>query len=275
MKQIIGIQGIKGSFHHQVAQEYFGSEVQVHESMSFSALMKNILAGNSTQAVMAIENSIAGSILPNYVLIDEHEMKITGEHYIPIELHLMALHGQKTEEIKEVYSHPIALLQCKKFFEKHPHIRLIEDADTAEVAQRISAKELKGVGAVAGTIAAQMYGLEILAEDIHSVKNNTTRFLVLSSNNVLTDKDHIDKASLKFELDHLHGSLASVLNVLNDCQLNLTKVQSLPIIETPWRYSFFIDVTFEAYRDYQKAMKILKVMTEKLKVIGEYKNNQK
>lgn len=275
MKQIIGIQGIKGSFHHQVAQEYFGSEVQVHESMSFSALMKNILAGNSTQAVMAIENSIAGSILPNYVLIDEHEMKITGEHYIPIELHLMALHGQKTEEIKEVYSHPIALLQCKKFFEKHPHIRLIEDADTAEVAQRISAKELKGVGAVAGTIAAQMYGLEILAEDIHSVKNNTTRFLVLSSNNVLTDKDHLDKASLKFELDHLHGSLASVLNVLNDCQLNLTKVQSLPIIETPWRYSFFIDVTFEAYRDYQKAMKILKVMTEKLKVIGEYKNNQK
>lgn len=275
MSETIAIQGIKGSFHHQVAQEYFGRDVKVRECMSFPALIESMKQGAATSAVMAIENSIAGSILPNFALIDVHDMKITGEYYIPIHMDLMALHGETISGIREVYSHPIALLQCKDFFDALPHIKLIEDTDTAEVARRISEGRLKGVGAVAGAVAASMYHLETLAEGIHSVKNNATRFLVIRPGLGHPHESGNDKASLKFELDHSHGSLASVLNILNDCNLNLTKIQSLPIIETPWRYSFFIDVTFSAYSDYQKAVKILEVMTKKLKVLGEYKNNRK
>lgn len=274
MSETIAIQGIKGSFHHQVAQEYFGKDVKVRECMSFRALIESMSKGEATSGVMAIENSIAGSILPNFALIDVHDMKITGEHYIPIHMNLMALHGQVLSEIQEVYSHPIALLQCKDFFEAHPHIKLVEDTDTAEVARRISEGRLQGVGAVAGEVAGTLYHLETLAEGIQSVKNNATRFLVISPGREQLNQAGTDKASLKFELDHSHGSLASVLNILNDCNLNLTKIQSLPIIETPWRYSFFIDVTYGSYAEYQKAIKILEVMTKKLKILGEYKNNR-
>lgn len=275
MEEKVAIQGIKGSFHHQVAQEYFGEEVAVQECRSFSQVIKSLKNGKANKAVMAIENSIAGSILPNFALIDEHEVQITGEHYIPIFMNLMALPGQKIKDITEVYSHPIALLQCKDFFEKHSKIRLIEDTDTAGAARRVQKQNQLGIAAVAGNIAAKMYNLEIISEGIHSVKNNATRFLILGSKNAHSEENSVDKASLKFELDNRHGSLASVLNILNDCQLNLTKIQSLPIIETPWKYSFFVDVTFEKFSDYQKALQVLEVMTTHLKILGEYKNGRK
>ncbi len=273
MEKIIGIQGVQGSFHHLVAQEYFGSDVKVLECMSFHELVHSLVAGESQEIVMAIENSIVGSILPNYALIDEHDLKVVGEHYIPINMNLMALPGQDISGIKKVYSHPMALLQCKEFFKKYPHIKLIEDTDTAEVARRISEKQSKGIGAVASTMAAELFGLEILAESIHTKKSNATRFLIVSTVKKEPNGIKIDKASLKFELESRRGSLVSVLNIIRDYNLDMTKIQSMPIIETPWKYSFFVDVIFEDYSEFQKAMEIIEVMTEHLKILGTYKNN--
>ena len=273
MEKLIGIQGVQGSFHHLVAQEYFGTDVKVLECMSFHELVNSLVAGESQEIVMAIENSIVGSILPNYALIDEHELEIVGEHYIPINMNLMAMPGQDIHSIKKVFSHPMALLQCKEFFKTYPHIKLIEDTDTAEVARRISENESKGIGAVASKMAAELFGLEILAEGIHTKKSNSTRFLIISNIQQEPNGVKVDKASLKFELESRSGSLVSVLNIIRDYNLDMTKIQSMPIIETPWKYSFFVDVIFEDYAEFQKAMEIVKVMTEHLKILGTYKNN--
>ncbi|TDN90437.1 prephenate dehydratase [Salegentibacter sp. 24] len=273
MDKIIAIQGVQGSFHHLVAQQYYHKDVQVLECMSFAQLTRSLLKGEATEGVMAIENSIAGSILPNYALIDENDLKVVGEHYIPIDMNFMAMPGQKIENIKKVYSHPMALLQCKEFFKKHPHIKLIEDADTAEVAKRISEKGSTKVAAVASKVAAELFGLEILAASIHTKKSNATRFLIISTKKKEPNGDKIDKASLKFELESKRGSLVSVLNILRDFNLDMTKIQSMPIIEFPWKYSFFIDITFEDYTEFQKAMDILEVMTERLTILGTYKNS--
>jgi len=273
MDKIIAIQGVQGSFHHLVAQEYYHQEVEVLECMSFAQLTKSLLNGDASEGVMAIENSIAGSILPNYALIDENNLKVVGEHYIPIDMNLMAMPGQKIENIKKVYSHPMALLQCKEFFKKYPHIKLIEDSDTAEVARRISEKESTKVAAVASKAAAQLFSLDILAESIHTKKSNATRFLIISATKKEPNGDKLDKASLKFELESKRGSLVSVLNILRDFNLDMTKIQSMPIIEFPWKYSFFIDVIFEDYSEFQKAMDILEVMTERLTILGTYKNS--
>lgn len=272
MIQKIAIQGIEGSFHHLVAREYFGENVQVDECMSFQDLVQSLLEGRSNEAVMAIENSIAGSILPNYALIDEHNLKVVGEHYMPINMNLMALPGQKIGDIKKVYSHPMALLQCKEFFQEHRHIKLIEDEDTAEVARRISQKQSKGVAALASKAAAEIFGLEILAEAVHTKKSNATRFLIISNKKKEKNGEVLNKASIKFELESRRGSLVSVLNILRDYDLDMSKIQSMPIIETPWKYSFFVDVLFEEDAGFTKAMEIIEAMTEHLKILGTYKN---
>lgn len=273
MDKKIGIQGIKGSFHHLVAMDYYHKDVSVLEHLSFHELARKLASGESNEAVMAIENSIAGSILPNYALIDEYNLSIVGEHYTPVNMNLMALEGQQIKDIKKVYSHPMALLQCKEFFKKHPHIKLIEDADTAEAAKRISEEGKKKVAAVASPAAAEMYGLEILAKEIHTIKSNATRFLILGTERQKPNGVKLDKASLKFDLSSDRGSLVSVLNILRDSFLNLTKIQSLPIIDEPWKYSFFVDVIFEKSGDFEKAVSVLKLMTEELKILGIYKNN--
>jgi len=272
MEKLIGIQGIHGSFHHLVAQQYFGQQVDVLEAMSFHEMVNSLVSGESQEAVMAIENSIAGSILPNYALIDENDLQIIGEHYIPINMNLMALPGQKIIDIKKVFSHPMALLQCKEFFKYYPHIKLIEDTDTAEVARRISEKESRGIAAVASEAAASIFGLEILASGIHTKKSNATRFLIISKIKKELDGEVLNKASLKFELESTRGSLVSVLNIFRDFNLDMTKIQSMPIIETPWKYSFFVDVIFEDHSEFLKAMEIITVMTDHLKILGTYKN---
>ncbi|MBQ0909307.1 prephenate dehydratase [Flavobacterium sp. F-328] len=274
MNTIIGIQGITGSFHHQVAQEYFNQEFILDECLSFEELVDSLLAGKSDQAVMAIENSIAGPIIPNYALIDKNNLHIIGEHYLSIHQNLMALKGQKIEDIQEVHSHPMALLQCMDFLKKYPNIKLVEDKDTAETARRIQEKQLKGIAAIASKTASEMYDLEIIAPEIQTIKNNMTRFVIIKKENSFVPESEINRASIKFELDHKRGSLAAVLNVMSDCKLNLTKIQSLPKIETPWKYSFFVDVTFEKYEDYAKAKSLLNIMAEYFKVLGEYKNTK-
>lgn len=276
MIEKIAIQGIKGSFHHQVALEYFQSTIEIDECLSFESLVDSLLKNNSQLAVMAIENSIAGSIIPNYALIDKNNFHIIGEYYLDIVQNLMVLNGQKLEEIQEVHSHPMALLQCMDFLKKHPKIKLVEDKDTAETAKRIHQNQIKGIAAIGSKVAAGLYNLTIIAPEIQTVNNNMTRFFIISKEKIHPEisgsKEEINKASLKFELDDTPGSLATVLNVMTNCKLNLTKIQSMPIIETPFQYSFFVDVVFEKYKHYEKAVKILEIMTNHFKVLGEYKN---
>ncbi|MCM0665911.1 MULTISPECIES: prephenate dehydratase [Flavobacterium] len=270
----IAIQGIKGSFHHQVVKEYFSENVDIDECLSFEELIDSLIAGKSDQAVMAIENSIAGPIIPNYALIDKNNLHIIGEHYLNIQQNLMALKGQKIEDIREVHSHPMALLQCMDFLKQYPNIKLVEDKDTAETARRIQEKQLTGIAAIASVTASEMYDLDIIASSIQTIKNNMTRFVIIKKQNSFLPESEINRASVKFELDHKRGSLAAVLNVMSDCKLNLTKIQSLPKIETPWKYSFFVDVTFEKYEDFAKAKALLNIMAEYFKVLGEYKNTR-
>lgn len=275
MNKIIAIQGAEGSNHHKVARDFYGENIQLKECMSFDALVAHLLEGSATDGVMAIENTIAGSIIPNYALIDSNNLHIVGEQYLNIHHHLMALPNQTINSINEVWSHPMALLQCKEFFKKYPHIKLVEDVDTAEVAKRIANENLKGIAAIAPKIAAEIFGLQVLEDDIQTMKDNATRFVIVKTEKPKLVPSQINKASLKFQLNHKRGSLAAVLNVLSDCKMNLTKIQSLPVIETPWKYSFFVDVTFEKYSDYQKLVKIIKIMAEEFKILGTYKNGRK
>ena len=275
MTDKIAIQGIKGSFHHAVAMDYFSPAVALEECLRFDTVVNALLRGKVKQAVMALENSIAGSIIPNYALIDQNDLTIVGEYNLNIHHNLMAIEGQSIADITEVHSHPMALLQCKSFFKNYPHIKLIEAADTADVARKISEDNLKGLAAIAPKEAACIYGLTILAASIQTIKNNVTRFVVVQKKNGALPKEQISKASLKFILDHQRGSLAAVLNVMSDCLLNLTKIQSLPVIETPGKYAFFVDVTFDTYQQYDKARKILAIMALEFKILGEYANTPK
>ncbi|WP_029037226.1 prephenate dehydratase [Salinimicrobium xinjiangense] len=272
MEEKIAIQGIKGSFHHQVAGEYFGQDVQVDECRTFKDVVDSLLTNRSVSGVMAIENSTAGTILPNYALIDDNDLQIKGEHYIPIFMNLMVLPGQKISDIKKVCSHPMALLQCHNFFKDYPHIELIEDTDTADVARRISEEKLKGVAALASKTAAQIYHLDILNEGIQNMKSNSTRFLVLSSKNSVPVVTGSNKASLKIILENKKGSLVSVLNILRDFDLDMTKIQSVPVVDVPWKYAFFIDVLFQEEEELHKVLGILGELTEEIKILGIYKN---
>jgi prephenate dehydratase len=274
LNRTIAIQGAEGSNHHKVARNFYGTAIQLKECMSFDVLVDSLLDNSADMGVMALENTIAGSIIPNYALIDKHNLHITNEEYLNIHHHLMAIKGQKIEDIKEVWSHPMALLQCKEFFKKHKHIKLVEDVDTAEVAKRISKENLVGIAAIAPKIAAEIFDLIIIEDEIQTIKDNSTRFVIVQTEKPRVDEE-VNKASLKFLLNHKRGSLAAILNVLSDCKMNLSKIQSLPVIETPWKYSFFVDVTFEDYKEYQKAITIIEIMAEEFKILGTYKNGRK
>lgn len=272
MIKTVAIQGVKGSFHHIVSQQFFDKPVGLIECLTFDRVVDSLITEECDAAIMALENSIAGSIIPNYALIDKYNLHVVGEHYLDIQHNLMALPNQSILDIKEVYSHPMALLQCKEFFKIHPHIKLIEDKDTAEVAYRIQKNKLKGVGAIASVMAAKIFDLDILAHSIQTIKHNETRFVIVKRTNSEVLENEINKASIKFEADHKRGSLATILNVMSDCKLNLTKIQSLPIVETPWKYAFFVDVTFDSFSDFKKAKSIIEIMALGFKVLGEYKN---
>ncbi|WP_456377311.1 prephenate dehydratase [Lutibacter sp.] len=265
----VAIQGIKGSFHHIVAEQYFGKNIDLIECLSFTE-MPNLLQNKTAEVVvMAIENSIAGAILPNYALIDTYQLTINGEHHLSIHHNLMGLKGQNIADIKEVYSHPMALLQCHNFFKKYPHIKLIEDKDTAVVAKRIQENKLEGIGAIASELAAETYNLEILAPKIQTIKENATRFFILTNSEVKNSVS-ANKASIKFITSHKAGSLAEILTILAKYNLNLSKIQSMPVIDTPWKYAFFADFTFDSYADYYDALHEIKDKVETLKILGEY-----
>lgn len=270
----IAIQGVKGSNHHQVAVNYFGEDIDLVECMSFDSLVDQLLNKRADKAVMAIENSIAGSIIPNYALLYKNNLHIIGEYYLNIHHNLIVYKGQTLENIEEVHSHPMALLQCKEFLKSYPDIKLVEAVDTAETAKRIQKHQLKRIAAIAPKAAAELYDLDIIASEIQTISNNSTRFIIIKAKNKELPISEINKASLRFITDHKRGSLAAILNVMSDCNLNLTKIQSLPVIEQPWKYSFFVDVTFDAYENYAKAKSLLDIMAEDFKVLGEYKNGR-
>ncbi|WP_127141169.1 prephenate dehydratase [Flagellimonas marinaquae] len=268
----VAIQGIKGSNHHQVAIDFFGEAIELLECNSFDAVIDSLLVGAADKGIMAIENSIAGSIIPNYNLVYHNNIHVIGEHYLNIHHNLMVMKGKTFDDIQEVHSHPMALLQCKEFFKAHPQIKLVESVDTAETAKRIQEEELGHIAAIAPKMAADLYDLEIIADNIQTIVNNSTRFIILKKQNKVLPEEEINKASLRFITDHKRGSLATVLNVMSDCNMNLTKIQSLPVIETPWKYAFFVDVTFDEYEHFAKTKSLMQIMAEDFKVLGEYKN---
>lgn len=265
----VAIQGIKGSFHHIVAEQYFGKNIELVECLSFSEMPLKLQESEADVLIMAIENSIAGAILPNYALIDRYNLAICGEHYLPIHHNLVAVKGQRIEDIQEVYSHPMALLQCHQFFKKYPHIKLIEDKDTALAAKRIADNNVMGTAAISSEKAATIYHLDILAPNIQTIENNFTRFFVLTNTDSKTSVS-ANKASVKFQVGHEAGSLANVLTIFAKYQLNLSKIQSMPVIDTPWKYAFFADFTFDSYANYYDAMTQIKLKVEHLQVLGEY-----
>lgn len=269
----VAIQGIPGSFHHQVALLNFGKDAQVLPFMSFEEVAKSVASEDAEVGIMAIENSIAGAILPNYDLIDRYELFIHEEYYLPISHQFMALPGQTVADIFEVRSHPMALLQCKTFFSQHPQIKLIDDLDTASVAKRIQDENLRGVAAIASEIAAETYGLEILAPHIQSVQDNFTRFIFLTKEKSKR-KEIPNKVSFKITIRNEAGGLAKLLTMLAGKNLNLSKIQSIPLMDKPWDYAFFIDAEFESEKAYQEAVEQMKANYGELKVFGEYRSRK-
>ncbi len=273
-KRHIAIQGAEASFHHQVAIEYFSKDIDILECRSFVQVCEALQNGQVDNAVMAIENTFTGSLLPNYGLLQNYPLHIIGEYYLHIEQHLMALPGQRIQDIEYVHSHPIALNQCNWFLEQHPHLIAIEKYDTAGSAQEIAQHGLSKVAAIAGKEAAKRYGLEILARDIENLKQNQTRFLVLSADD-LEQVDNPNKASICLETSHKVGSLLEVLQVFQQSNINITKIQSVPIMEKPYQYQFHLDVEWEPAADLPKAVEELEKVTLSLRILGSYKKGNK
>ena len=269
----IAIQGILGSYHDEVAKLRFGDDSNIIECLSFDTLVDSVKNEVAEIGIMAIENSIAGSIIPNYSLIDNYDLSVIGEYYISINHQLMALPGIDYRSIETISSHPMALLQCKDFL-KSTNKTIIENKDTAEVARMISDEKISTMAAIASPKAAEIYGLDILMSNIQTISNNETRFVFISKNDN-KDFQNLNKASLKIILSHESGSLAKILNIFNDYNINLTKVQSIPVIKTPWKYSFFIDLTFNKSDAFMKAIELVKRNSEFLKIFGIYKSFKK
>jgi len=269
-KPRVAIQGIRASFHEEAAFRFFGEDIITIECNSFKQTFDALKNGEADYVVMAIENSIAGSILPNYSLLLSYSFPVVGEVYLPIQLHLMALPGVKFEQIRYVTSHPIAIRQCVDFFDEYPHLKIVESSDTAACAKRIRDEELKDTVAIANTLAAKLYDLEVLERRIESNKKNFTRFLILTSHeNVKVTK--ADKASLCFQVSNEVGALAKVLNIFAEQGINMSKIQSMPVLGKPSEYNFYVDVEWEDNKKYDASIKLILKYTHNFNILGEYK----
>ena len=273
----VAIQGYRGCFHEQAARELYsarGEEISIVECPTFEGLFKAVASGEAQAAVMAIENTISGGLIPNFELLRSNPYRIKGEVYIRIEQNLMALPGQRIEDIRQVRTHYMAINQTRKFFEENcPWITMVEHEDTAKAAIEIATEGLMGVGAVASSLAAEQNGLQILAPGIETYKQNFTRFLILDDS-LTVPKNRIDKATLCFTLPHKPGSLAQILTILSFYDMNLTRIQSLPIPGHEWQYFFYADIKFSTYARYRQALKAARPLMKDLNVLGEYKSAQ-
>ena len=270
--KIIAIQGGSGAFHEIAARHYFDSKIKVEPCETFEELTSSISNNEVDYGIMAIENTVGGSLIPNYVLLKESPVKIIGEEYLRIRQNLVALKGQQITDLKEVHSHYMAIAQCRKFFKNHPDIKLVESSDTALSAAVIQEHNLENRGAISSDLAAELYGLEILASGIETNKRNYTRFLILAHEDL---KEHntkdCTKSSLCFSLPHKKGSLSQILSVLAFYELDLTKIQSLPIIGKEFQYFFYLDLSFDNYEKYQLSLSAIRPLVTDLQILGEYK----
>jgi prephenate dehydratase len=270
----IAIQGFEGCFHQIAAQNYFGKDISIEPCASFADLVRQVQQNPAVDAgMMAIENSIAGSILPNYSLLKNSGLHINGEVYLQINQHLMVLPGQRLEDIREVHSHPMALLQCTDFLEQYPHIKLVETEDTALSAKQVRTRDLKTTAAIAGRLAAEIYELDIIAPNIHTVKNNYTRFLAISKKEV-APIENVNKSSVYFRTSNDSGSLAKVLSCMATEGINLSKIQSFPIPAKEWNYYFYADMEFESLTHFKKGLEKISPLTEQLSIMGIYTKGQ-
>ena len=266
----VAIQGIVGSFHEDAAQRYFaGEKIEIVECRTFRKVCQLVDEDKVDVAVMAIENAIAGSLLENYGLMRDFHLKIMGEIYLHIRMNLMALPGVKKEDITEIHSHPIAIKQCAEYIDAtFGEISLDDSFDTAGAAKNIVKNQLHNVASIGNDRTAQIYGLELLDKGIETNKKNYTRFLILSKHS--DTAEGANKASISFEVGHFHGALARVLNIFAEHEINLTKIQSVPIIGKPDEYSFNVDIEWEDIEKYERAIhKVLKNVTS-LQILGEY-----
>lgn len=271
----VAIQGYRGCFHEQAAREFYRGlsnpeSLRIVECDRFDDLYSAVGEGRADALVMAIENTVSGGLLPNFELLRKYELKIKGEVFLRIQQNLMAIPGQKIEDIREVRTHYMAINQTRAFFADKPWIRLVEAEDTAKAAADIAQQDLMGVGAVASTLAAELYGMEILAPGIETYKQNFTRFLILDDA-LRVDDTQVDKASICFTLPHKTGSLAQILTILSFYDMNLTRIQSLPIPGQQWQYFFYADLKFQSVERYRQALAAVRPLMKDLNILGEYK----
>jgi prephenate dehydratase len=271
----VAIQGVSGAYHEIAAREFFkGEEIQILEYNTFPDLFNALAKDPTLLGIVAIENTIAGSLLQNHSLLRESGCQIIGEHKLRIEHNLVVLPGQKIEDIEEVHSHPIALMQCETFFSEHPKMRVIESVDTALSAKEIVEQNITKRAAICSALAAQKYGLEVIAKGIETNKRNFTRFLIIAEPTLASEmikEITPNKSSLVFSLPHEEGCLAKVLSVLSFYHNNLTKIQSLPIIGEEWRYQFYINLTFNDYERYRQSLEAIIPLTKDFQILGEYR----
>lgn len=271
----VAIQGYSGCFHEEAARTFYstiGTEgLQIVECDTFGGLYEAVGRGDADAAVMAIENTVSGGLIPNFELLRSNPQKIKGEVFLRIEQNLMALPGQSISDLKEVRTHYMAINQTREFFKSWPQIRLVESEDTAKSAAQVAHEGLKGIGAVASKLSAELYGLEILAPGIETYKQNFTRFLIMDDS-LSVPEEQIDKASLCFTLPHTPGSLAHILTILSFYEMNLTRIQSLPIPGREWQYFFYVDIKFSTYARYQQAIAAVRPLIDEFQVLGEYKS---
>ncbi len=273
----IAIQGVLGSFHEIATRQYFdNTEISdIIQCNTFNDLFDSLEFKNADVGIVAIENTVAGSIIPNYALLKNSGLKIMGEMYLRIEQNLVALKSENIEDIKEIHSHPMAIQQCHDFLNplRRKGVKLIDSEDTALSAKRIADNNLKGIAAISSDLAATQYGLKILDKSIETNKRNYTRFLVVSNDIIYkhhTQNKHINKSSINFKLPNEEGSLSRVLSVLAFYKINLTKIQSLPVVGKEWEYMFYADLVFTNYNKYRLSLDAIKPLTIDLSIIGEY-----
>ena len=269
----VAIQGIKGCFHEEAAYKYFGDNIETVECESFKKTCELLKSGQVDHVVMAIENSIAGGLLPNHSLLRDYRFPIVGEVYLHIKLHLMAAPGTAMQDIKFVESHPIALQQCSDYLEENPQFNISEGEDTAASAKKVSELQLKDTAAVANQLSAKLYGLEILERRIETNKKNYTRFLILARK--ATEKNNANKASLSFQTGNDVGSLSNVLQCFAEQNINLSRIQSMPVLGKRNEYDFYVDIEWQDPADYEAAIRRVLKYTNNFNIMGEYVKNDK
>ena len=274
MKRKVTIQGVSGCYHDAAARAYFANdEVDTVACETFDDMFDRLKGDASLIGIMAIENTIAGSLLQNHELLRQSNLTVVGEYKMRISHVLCALPGQTIDNLTEVNSHPMALMQCCQYLHKHPNLKIVEKTDTAGSAREIAENHLLGHAAVCGKYAAELYGLHVLEEGIETNKRNFTRFLILADPVMakeLTAGQAIDKASLVFTLPHTQGSLAKILTIFSFYDINLSKIQSIPIIGREWEYRFFINLTFDDYVRYRQSIEAVRPLISDFKILGEY-----